>query len=122
MKGIIKWFTENSVAANLFMAFILIAGYFTIPKILMEIFPEPVMDIVTISVPYPGASPEEIEKSICFFIFSGSSKNFSNDAIDELICLLVNSTGTFTKYLDFSSSSIWSIVRSVYFIFQPDFL
>ncbi len=65
MKGIIKWFTENSVAANLFMAFILIAGYFTLPKILMEIFPEPVMDIVTISVPYPGASPEEIEKSIC---------------------------------------------------------
>ena len=65
MKNIIKWFVNNSVAANLFMALILISGYVTLPKILMEIFPAPVLDIVTISVPYPGASPEDIEKSIC---------------------------------------------------------
>ena len=31
----------------------------------MEIFPTPSLDIVSISVPYPVASPEDIEKSIC---------------------------------------------------------
>ena len=65
MKNIINWFVNNSVAANLFMILILISGYVTLPKILMEIFPAPVLDIVSISVPYPGASPEDIEKSIC---------------------------------------------------------
>jgi len=65
MKNIINWFVNNSVAANLFMILILISGYFTLPKILMEIFPAPALDIVSISVPYPGASPEDIEKSIC---------------------------------------------------------
>ena len=65
MKHIIKWFVNNSVAANLFMILILISGYVTLPKILMEIFPSPALDIVSISVPYPGASPEDIEKSIC---------------------------------------------------------
>ena len=65
MKSIINWFVNNIVAANLFMAMILIAGYFTLPKILMEIFPAPVLDIISISIPYPGASPEDIEKSIC---------------------------------------------------------
>ena len=65
MKNIIDWFVNNIVAANLFMALILISGYFTLPKILMEVFPAPVLDIISISVPYPGASPEDIEKSIC---------------------------------------------------------
>jgi len=65
MKNIINWFVNNIVAANLFMIMILIAGYFTLPKILMEIFPAPVLDIVSISIPYPGASPEDVEKSIC---------------------------------------------------------
>ena len=65
MKTVINWFVDNIVAANLFMAMILISGYFTLPKILMEIFPEPVLDIISISIPYPGASPEDIEKSIC---------------------------------------------------------
>ena len=34
MKNIIKWFVNNSVAANLFMILILISGYITLPKIL----------------------------------------------------------------------------------------
>jgi len=65
MKNIINWFVKNSVAGNLFMLLILVSGYFTLPKILMEIFPTPVLDIISISVPYPGASPEDIEESIC---------------------------------------------------------
>ena len=65
MKNLIEWFTENIVAANLFMILILVSGYITLPRILMEIFPAPVLDIVTITAPYPGASPEAIEKSVC---------------------------------------------------------
>ncbi len=64
MKRVISWFAENSVAANLLMAVIIIAGLLTAPRVRREVFPEFELDFVTVSVPYPGAAPEEIEKSI----------------------------------------------------------
>ena len=64
MHKIIKWFVENIVAANLLMVLVLTAGLVTIPRIMMEIFPIALPDVVTVSIVYPGASPEEVEKSI----------------------------------------------------------
>ncbi|MFQ5473232.1 MAG: efflux RND transporter permease subunit, partial [Dehalococcoidia bacterium] len=60
----IAWFADNSVAANLLMAVIIIAGLLTVPRVRREVFPEFELDFVTVTVPYPGAAPEEIEKSI----------------------------------------------------------
>ena len=65
MKGIITWFVDNIVVANLLMILIFVGGFFTLSKIKMEIFPSFAVDVVTISVLYPGASPENIEKNIC---------------------------------------------------------
>ena len=64
MDKIIKWFVENSVAANLLMVLVLVAGLVTIPRTMMEIFPISLPDVVTVTIAYPGASPEEVEKSI----------------------------------------------------------
>ena len=64
MHKIIKWFVENSVAANLLMVLVLVAGLVTIPRTMMEIFPISLPDVVTVTIAYPGASPEEVEKSI----------------------------------------------------------
>ena len=47
------------------MAGFLLLGITTWFKLKKEIFPETATDIVTIMVPYPNASPEEVEKSIC---------------------------------------------------------
>jgi len=68
MNKIINWFINNSVAANMFMFFILIAGFLTLPRIKMEVFPDIDIDLVTVSVVYPGASPSDIENSICIRI------------------------------------------------------
>ena len=65
MKNIIRWFITNSVAANLLMVFILIAGFFTLSRLRMEVFPDITIPIINVSVIYPGASPEDIEESIC---------------------------------------------------------
>lgn len=65
MNGSVKWFASNPVAANLMMVLILVTGVLTVPKILVEVFPELSTDMVTISVPYPGATPDEIEDSLC---------------------------------------------------------
>jgi multidrug efflux pump subunit AcrB len=62
---IIAWFVHNPVAANLFMLVMLIGGLLALPLIKQEEFPAIDLDIAQISVEYPGASPEEVEESIC---------------------------------------------------------
>ncbi|UCH82684.1 MAG: efflux RND transporter permease subunit [Candidatus Latescibacterota bacterium] len=64
MNRMIQWFAENSVVANLLMALIVAAGLLTIPSITKEIFPEFSMDMITISVRYLGAAPEEVEEGV----------------------------------------------------------
>ena len=61
----IAWFARNGVAANLLMGIILISGFFSIKGLKMELFPDFDLDLVTISVPYPGAAPLEVEDGIC---------------------------------------------------------
>ncbi len=63
-KGPIAWMAGNSVTANLLMAVLLIGGLYMGFNIKQEVFPEFSLDIVNISVAYPGASPEEVEKGI----------------------------------------------------------
>ncbi len=55
---------RNPVAANLLMLFFLLGGAASLTRIKQEVFPDVAEDTVTISVPYPGASPEEVEKGI----------------------------------------------------------
>jgi len=64
MKGIIAWFAENHVTANLLMLFFVIAGIVTGLSIKLEVFPENSLDTITVNVEYPGASPAEVEEAI----------------------------------------------------------
>ncbi len=64
MKRVVAWFATNSVAANLLVMMVFTGGLLTLPGIKQEIFPEFDTDLVSVSVTYPGASPEEIEETI----------------------------------------------------------
>jgi multidrug efflux pump subunit AcrB len=64
VRGLIDWFARNGVAANLMMIVIIVAGLFTSFHLRREIFPEVASDIISISVIYPGASPEEVEEAV----------------------------------------------------------
>ena len=63
-RGAIAWMTRNSVAANLVFAFLIIGGLVFTSKVREEVFPEFSLDLVTVTVPYPGASPAEVEKGV----------------------------------------------------------
>ena len=65
MRNLIKWFSRNNVAANFIMALVLLAGISTWLKLKKEIFPETSTNVVSVSIPYPGATPDEVEKGIC---------------------------------------------------------
>jgi len=64
-KGLLGWFATNHVAANLLMLLIVTGGLLTAFSIKMEVFPELSLDMISISVPYRGASPEDVEKGVC---------------------------------------------------------
>ncbi|GAB5381408.1 MAG: efflux RND transporter permease subunit [Aliiglaciecola sp.] len=62
--GLIAYFANNSVAANLLMGFIIIMGiisYFTIQR---QMFPNIEINYINIEANYRGASPQEIEEGI----------------------------------------------------------
>ncbi|MBX2797410.1 MAG: efflux RND transporter permease subunit [Myxococcales bacterium] len=62
--GAIAWMSRNSVAANLLMVVIIVAGLFGMLRVKQEVFPSFDLDIVSVTVPYPGASPSEVEQAI----------------------------------------------------------
>ena len=63
-RGPIAWMARNSIAANLLMLLLLGGGIWAALNIQKEVFPETQLDIVEISVGYPGASPSEVEQGI----------------------------------------------------------
>ncbi len=68
MNRAIAWFAGNHVAANLLMMLLVVGGLLSIPTIKQELMPELSLDVVTVSVAYPGAAPIEIEEGICIRI------------------------------------------------------
>lgn len=61
----ISWFARNSVAANLLMFVILIAGFYTMwQRVTIETFPSTEFDYINVSVPFRGATPEEVEQTV----------------------------------------------------------
>ncbi|MEM6532300.1 MAG: efflux RND transporter permease subunit [Myxococcota bacterium] len=64
MNGPIAWMAKNSVAANLGMFVLFIAGAIGLLTARQEVFPEFDLDVVGVNVVYPGASPEEVEQGI----------------------------------------------------------
>jgi multidrug efflux pump subunit AcrB len=68
IRGPIAWMIRNGVTPNLIMLFLLFGGAIMLFHIKQEVFPEFSLDTVTITVPYPGASPEEVESGIVLAI------------------------------------------------------
>jgi multidrug efflux pump subunit AcrB len=63
-KGPIAWMARNSVTANLLMLVLLLGGLFMTTKIKQEVFPAFDLDTITVSIAYPGATPEEVEQGV----------------------------------------------------------
>ena len=65
MRTIINWTVRNMPAMNTLVIAILAVGAMSFASMRREVFPEFELEIVLVTVPYPGASPEEVEEGIC---------------------------------------------------------
>ncbi|MCH9699223.1 MAG: efflux RND transporter permease subunit [Gammaproteobacteria bacterium] len=95
--GLLAWFAENHVAANLLMLMLLLSGAITVFKSTVEIFPEIDPHTITVSVPYPGSTPEEVEESINRRIEEAVT---GIEGVDKIRSVAAEGAGTITVELD----------------------
>ena len=81
MNRAIDWFARNHVAANLLMFGVIAAGLLAYPTIKQSVFPDFELDYVSVTVVYPGSSPEDIEKSVTIRV---EEEIEDVDAIEEM--------------------------------------
>lgn len=93
MNGPLAWMVRHPVAANLLMFMFIVGGLLMCFRIKQEVFPEFTNDTVSIRVPYPGASPEEIEKGIILPVEEALS---DVDGLDEIVSVANENIGVVT--------------------------
>ena len=59
---------NNAVAANLLMAVLVVGGLRMAKEVRQEVFPDLEIDLVAVTVAYPGASPAEVESGLILVI------------------------------------------------------
>ena len=64
MRGFFTSFARNTVFANILLLFIIIGGTLAIMNMSRETFPDIHLDMIRVSVIWPGADPEEVEEGI----------------------------------------------------------
>ena len=62
--GLIGWFVRNPVAGNLLMVVLIIGGLLAAGSLRTQVFPTLQPGAITVAVPYPGATPAEVEEGI----------------------------------------------------------
>lgn len=65
MRALLAAFTRNTVFANILLLFFFVVGYMSAKNMVRETFPEFSLDYILVTVPWPGADPEEVEEGIC---------------------------------------------------------
>ncbi|WP_111733423.1 efflux RND transporter permease subunit [Roseovarius amoyensis] len=64
VSGVLSYFTRHPTAANLLMAMMVILGLSAAPQMRAQFFPDVVIDNVTVSITWEGASPEDMDAGV----------------------------------------------------------
>ena len=88
---------KHSVAANLMMVVVILAGLMAAFRTKQEVFPEFDLDIITVRVAYPGASPAEIEQGI---ILAVEEAVRGIDGVKRVTSVASEGSGTVTMELE----------------------
>ncbi len=89
--GIIYWFANNPVAANLLMVVIIVLGLYSALTIRKEMFPSTEINVITATAVYPGAAPQEVEKGVCQKMEEAVT---GTEGVDKITCFARQNVGT----------------------------
>ena len=63
-RGPLAWMVDHGVAPNLLMVLFIVGGLMASLAIKKEVFPEFDIEVVQVTISYPGATPEDVEQSL----------------------------------------------------------
>lgn len=109
MGGMIAWMVNNRVTPNLLMFVLLIGGLFCTSLIKQEVYPQFAVPYVSVSVSYPGATPEQVEQNIVLAI---ESKAQDVDGIRETTATASEGSGTVTFKIN-ESANIQTVYQDI---------
>jgi multidrug efflux pump subunit AcrB len=102
--GLIGWFIRNPVAANLLMVVLLFGGFLAASSLRSQVFPTIDPGIITVSVPYPGATPAEVEEGITRRV---EEAVLGIDGVKKVTSIAAENIGTVTvEVQDFADNQI----------------
>jgi multidrug efflux pump subunit AcrB len=65
MKSVIRWAINSAPGMNVIMLGLMAVGAASLWTMRREVFPEFELEVVMVTVPYPGSTPEDVETGIC---------------------------------------------------------
>ncbi len=65
MRSIVRWSVDNAPGINVIVVCTLLTGLVSFFWLRREVFPEFELEVVLVTVSYPGASPSDAEKGVC---------------------------------------------------------
>ncbi|MCY2975286.1 MAG: efflux RND transporter permease subunit [Planctomycetota bacterium] len=65
MRSVITWAVRNMAGMNVLVVLLLVGGFLSFFGMRRETFPEFQLDVILVTVSYPGATPDEVESGIC---------------------------------------------------------
>ena len=110
MKSVLKWSIRNSPAMNTLMVAIMLVGAISLILMHRELFPAFDLEIIQVTVPYPGAAPEEVEEGICQKIEESVR---AIDGIKKLSSLSREGSGTVVLELNAEVPDVQKILNEV---------
>ncbi len=110
MKTLIAWATRNSPAMNTLLVGTLLLGLFCMVNMRREVFPEFELEIILVTVPYPGASPAEVEEGICQKIEEAVR---SVDRIKKMTSIAGEGSGSVVIELDADVPDVQKVLNEI---------
>ena len=110
MKSIFRFFVERALMVNLISIFLMAVGIYAIFDINREAFPNINLDKIRIDIPYPGASPSEIERLVITPI---EQELKALDGIDTMNSIAFSGSGIINLDVDPDSGNREQIANDV---------
>ncbi len=110
MRALVQWAVHNSPSMNTLVIAILTLGMGSAYMLRREEFPEFKLDMVIVSVPYPGASPEEVEHGVCQKVEEAIR---SVDGIRKVLSVSREGSGVVQAELETGVDDIQRVVNDV---------
>ena len=82
MISFVHMFAKHRVAANLLMVIMFIAGFIGVDRLRTQFFPSFELDIITVSVAWPGATAEDVQEGLTVPIENAIEELAVIDSID----------------------------------------